>query len=158
MFVLAGCGQSAATPTPVDDDNAEGPAAVLAAYRDYGGTITAVDAANPSLTTDVTNVVGTIPVFDITQGNPPCAGFVQAVPSSVFTLAADGGTLDVAFTTTTLILVAEGEDIICDEKAPVTMTPELNVQQPKAGRYGVWVGRTDMQQPINGKLTVTLTP
>ena len=117
-------------------------------------------ATTPTATADVTNLTGTTPAYALTQGDPACAGYVQNLPSLVFTLTTEEQAIQVDFagnTTTTLIAVAEGEEIICDENAPLTRTPQLVLTQPKAGRYGIWIGRTDMQEPINGRLTVSLT-
>jgi hypothetical protein len=159
MFV-AGCAQSQPAPTATaaatESDSA---AAVLQAYRDFGGDVIALDATTPSATVDVADLTGTIPAYSLTGGDPPCAGFVRTAPSLVFTLASDAPALQVAFAgnqASNLIVVQEGEEIVCPEVAAATITPKITLEQPKAGRYGVWVGRIDMDKPVDGKLTVTL--
>ncbi len=161
LIAIAGCGQAPSNSTASSQDAGDTAEAVLQAYRAYGGAVASLSTTSPTAAADVTNVVGTIPAYDLTGGKPPCAGFLQAVPSLVFALATDAPTVKIAFagdTPTTLMVVAEGEAIICDERAQFTMTPELTLQQPKAGRYGVWIGRSDLDKPINGKVTVAVGP
>lgn len=169
LLAAAGCGQSQSTPTPApapaaaatDQASSDAAASVIQAYRSFGGQINPLDASSPVQTEKVSNLVGTIAAFALTGGNPPCAGFVQQVPSLVFTLGAGAKELQVAFdgdVPTTVIVVAEGEAIVCDEKAPVTMKPSLTLPKPAAGRYGVWIGRQDMRQPVNGTITATFVP
>jgi hypothetical protein len=160
LVVLAGCQPSQPTPASAPSEG-ETAAAVLQAYRDFGGDIAALDAANPSITVEVTNLTGTVAAYDLTGGNPPCAGFVRSAPSLVFTLAEAAPAVKITFTgnqMANLVVVQEGEEIVCPEDAAATMTPELTLQSPSAGRYGVWVGRIDMDQPVNGRLTAALAP
>jgi hypothetical protein len=77
----------------------------------------------------------------------------------VFTLADTAPTLKLAFAgnqASNLIVVQEGEEIVCPEVAAATITPEITLQAARPGRYGVWVGRIDMDKPVDGKLTVTI--
>jgi hypothetical protein len=158
-LILIGCNAAVpATPEPQSGESAAA-AAALEAYRTFGGEIAELGAAEPVATVQVSNMVGTIPSFSLTQGNPPCAGFVQTAPSLVFTLAEGAAALQIAFdgnVETALIVAIEGEKIVCDESAPFTRTPTFTVPEPGAGRYGVWVGRMNMQTPANGTLTVTV--
>ena len=165
MVAVAACGSSQPTPAATsqaasDSGTSDSAAAVLDAYRNYGGKIVALDASTPSTTVDVPDLTGTIPAYTLTGGNPPCPGFVRQAPSLVFTLAADAPGVQIAFAgnqATNLIVVQEGEEIVCPEVAAATLTPEITLKDAKAGRYGVWVGRIDMDKPVDGKLTVTLT-
>jgi hypothetical protein len=134
-------------------------AAVLEAYRTFGGDIVALDATTPSTTVDVVDLTGTVPAYSLTGGNPPCSGFIRTAPSLVFTLAEAAAQVDVAFAgnqASNLIVVQEGEEIVCPEVDAATITPEITLEDVKAGRYGVWVGRIDMEKPVDGKLTVTV--
>lgn len=172
LILLAACGgspqsNSAATATAAAGgsaaDNTElsdSAAAVLAAYANYGGKIVALDADNPSATTDVVDLTGTIAAYELTGGNPPCPGFVSQVPSLVFTLAADQPAVKVSFAgnqATNLILVKQGGVIDCPQVAAATLTPEITLSGAKAGQYGIWVGRINMTDPVNGKLTASLS-
>jgi hypothetical protein len=170
LFAIAACAGSQPAAAPATEavsgsaTNGSGAtdtaAAVLDAYRNYGGKIVALDASAPSTTVDVPDLTGTIPAYTLTGGNPPCPGFVRPAPSLVFTLAADAPGVQIAFTgnqATNLIVVQEGEEIVCPEVAAATITPEITLKDVKAGRYGVWVGRIDMDKAVNGKLTATLT-
>jgi hypothetical protein len=160
-LVVAACTQPQAAPVAttaaVESDSA---AAVLQAYREYGGDIVALDATTPSVTVDVADLTGTIPAYSLTGGDPPCPGFVRTAPSLVFTLASDAQAMQVAFAgnqATNLIVVQEGEEIVCPEVAAATLTPEITLQTPAAGRYGVWVGRIDLDKAVDGKLTASIT-
>lgn len=171
LMFLAACGGSSqatatATAAAAAGDSAAGSAAsgdaagVLAAYQNFGGEIVALDANNPSTTTDVADLTGTIAAYSLTGGQPPCAGFVRQAPSLVFTLAADQPAVKVSFAgnqATNLIVVKQGGDIDCPEVAAATLTPEITLQDAKAGQYGIWVGRIDMDKPVDGKLTAALS-
>ncbi len=169
LLAVAACGASQPAPADAAATAADDPAgdaaasddaaAVLAAYRTFGGDIVALDAATPSTTVDVVDLTGTIAAYNLTGGNPPCSGFIRQAPSLVFTLAADAAQVDVTFAgnqDSNLIVVQEGEEIVCPETTP-SITPAITLKDAKAGRYGVWVGRIDMEQPVNGKLTATIT-
>jgi hypothetical protein len=172
LVLLAACGGSSqsditATATAAAGDSAAGSselsdsaAAVLKAYASYGGKIAALDVDNPSATTDVADLTGTIAAYELTGGNPPCPGFVSQVPSLVFTLAADQPAVKVSFAgnqATNLILVKQGGVIDCPQVAAATLTPEITLTDAKAGQYGIWVGRINMTDPVNGKLTASLS-
>jgi hypothetical protein len=135
-------------------------AGVLAAYQNFGGKIVALDASNPTATTDVADLTGTIAAYSLTGGQPPCPGFVRQAPSLVFTLAADQPSVKVTFAgnqATNLIVVRQGGDIDCPEVEAATLTPEITIKDAKAGQYGIWVGRINMDDPVNGKLTASLS-
>lgn len=151
---------AAATEAASDAAASDAAASLLAAYRTFGGDIVALDAATPSTTVDVVNLTGTIPAYSLTGGNPPCPGFIRQAPDLVFTLAAAAPEVNLAFAgnqATNLIVVQEGEEIVCPEVAAATLTPSITLKDAQAGRYGVWVGRIDMDKPVDGKLTVTIT-
>jgi hypothetical protein len=164
LIVLSGCGgaqPAASAPTEAAESSAssDSAAAVLEAYRSFGGSIVALDAATSSVTVDVADLTGTIPAYDLTGGDPPCTGFIRQAPSLVFTLAEDQPAVHLAFKgnqATNLVIVEEGEEITCPLLAASTATPEVTLEQPAAGRYGVWVGRIDMDKPVEGTLTVTI--
>lgn len=161
VLLAAACGQPETTPDDVNEPEEDTAAAVLEAYRNFGGEIQELSATNPTLTSEVDDLQGTVPAYDLTGGNPPCTGFVRAVPSLVFTLGADASAVKVAFAgnaLSTLIVVAEGEEIVCDPAASPVLKPEMMLETPKAGRYGVWIGRADNQVTLDGALTVTLEP
>ena len=171
LILLAACGgpsQAAATATAAPAAGAaaassadSGDAAdVLAAYQNFGGKIVALDANNPSTTTDVADLTGTIAAYSLTGGQPPCPGFVRQAPSLVFTLAADQPAVKVSFAgnqATNLIVVKQGGDIDCPEVAAATLTPEITLKDAKAGQYGIWVGRINMDNAVNGKLTASIS-
>ena len=168
LVVLAACGgssQPAATAT-ADAGSAAGSDAgsaaegMVAAYQSLGGKIVALDAGNPTATTDVADLTGTIAAYELTGGQPPCPGFVRQAPSLIFTLAADQPAVKVSFAgnqATNLIVAQQGGDIDCPEVAAATLTPEITLTDAKAGQYGIWIGRINMDDPVNGKLTASIT-
>jgi hypothetical protein len=161
LALAAGCSGSQEAAPAASQGDSDAAAAVLEAYRNYGGTIANLTMANTVATTDVTDLVGTTPAATLTGGNPPCAGFVQTAPSLVFTLADAVPVVKITFTgnqPTSLIVVQEGEDILCNEDDVPTMTPSMTLENPQPGRYGVWVGRVNMDEPVQGKLTASLAP
>jgi hypothetical protein len=164
LLTLAACSgaQPAATetattaPDTAANDSAE---EVLQAYRTYGGEVVPLDAASSSVTVDVVDLAGTIAAYDLTGGNPPCYGFIRTAPSLVFTLAEDQAGIHLSFRgnqVTNLIIVEEGEDVTCPPVAAATATPEFTLENATAGRYGIWIGRIDMDKPVEGQLTVSL--
>lgn len=171
LIFLAACGGSSqttatATAAAAAGDSGSGSAdagdaaGVLAAYQNFGGKIEALDASNPTATTDVADLTGTIAAYTLTGGQPPCPGFVSQAPSLVFTLAADQPSVKVSFAgnqATNLIVVKQGGDIDCPEVEAATLTPEITITDAKAGQYGIWVGRINMDDPVNGKLTASIS-
>ncbi len=159
VLVMAGCANSqpqpeSAAPTESNVD------ALLNAFRSFGGEVLTIDAATPSVSANV-STVGTMAAATATQGNPPCAGFIETLPSMVFKLDMPASALDLAFdgaTNSTIIVLDEAGQIYCDENAPLTAKPTFTLSDPTAQGYAVYIGRTDMQQPASGTLTVTAQP
>ncbi len=145
-----------ATPTP----SADGVERFLETFRSFGGEVLTIDAANPTVSAEV-STVGTMAAATVTQGNPPCAGFVETMPSMVVKLESAATALEVSFagaTNSTLVILNEQEQILCDENAPLTSNPTFTVSDPAPQLYAIYVGRTNMQQPASGTLTVTAQP
>lgn len=132
----------------------------LNTFRSFGGEILTIDATTTTVSAPV-STVGTMAAATVTQGNPPCAGFVEAMPSLVVKLEVPAAALvfEVAASTNATIIVLDEEgQIHCDENAPLTTNPTLSLAEPKAHGYAIFVGRTNMQQPASGTLTVTAQP
>jgi hypothetical protein len=160
MLALAACGgKTQETAVDADEPSEDSAAAVLEAYRNYGGEVLPLSNENPMLTGEVKDLQGTVPAYDLTGGNPPCTGFLRPIPSLVFTLADGAKGINVSFAgnaLSTLIVVEEGEDIVCDPSAPPALKTSLKLENPAAGRYGVWVGRADTQVQLDGTIAVSL--
>lgn len=156
---------TACSPVQHPDTAATAPSAAdvdrfLNTFRSFGGEILTIDIANPTAAAQV-STVGTMAAATVTQGNPPCAGFIETIPSMVVKLDMAATALDIAFagaTNATLIVLDEEGQIACDENAPLTNNPTYTLPNPKAQRYAIYVGRTNMQQPASGTLTVTAQP
>jgi hypothetical protein len=159
-MVLAGCGPAQpAAPATAEAADGNGAAAVLEAYRAFGGELVTLGDANPSVSVDVVDLTGTIAAYELTGGDPPCSGFIRQAPSLVFTLESAQPGVRIAFTgnqPANLVIVEEGEQITCPPLAETAAQPEYTLEQPAAGRYGVWIGRVDMQEPVEGTLTAAI--
>ena len=159
-LIVAGC---APAQQPAPTESAPSEAAVeqfLNTFRSFGGEVLTIDAANPAVSAAV-STVGTTAAATVTQGNPPCAGFIEPIPSMVVKLDMAATALDIAFdgaTNATLIILDEAGQILCDENAPLTNQPTFTISDPTPQRYAIYVGRTNMQQPASGPLTVTAQP
>lgn len=154
----AACNQSNSVPGDADVPAEDSAAAVLQAYRQFGGEIQELNAANATITAEVKDLQGTVPAYDLTGGNPPCAGFVRPVPSLVFNLGEGATSVQFEFTgnaLSTLIVVQQDETITCDPSAPPAVKSSLSLDKPAAGKYGVWVGRAATTVPLDGTLTAT---
>jgi hypothetical protein len=113
LAALAGCNAPQASSSPPAQPKNDTAESIMQAYRQYGGEVVELGATAPSATVAVTDLTGTIPAYSLTQGNPPCAGYLQSLPSMIFTLAADEPAIEIALvgnTPTTLIVVAECAD------------------------------------------------
>ncbi len=134
--------------------------ALVDAYRSFGGEVLTINADTPTVSTNI-STVGTLAAATVTQGNPPCAGFIETVPSMVFKLDMAATALDIAFdgaTNSTIIVLDEGGQIYCDANAPLSAKPTYTLSDPTAKGYAVYIGRTNMQQPASGTLAVTAQP
>jgi len=156
-LLVAACGGSgstgttAATPEPV-------PADVLTrALAAYSGPIGVLQAPSDTLTQPL-SVEGITQAVTLTGGNPPCPGLVNSgVPDYVFEVAADLDAVTVTFegnTMGTLLIVGpQGAQIFCNDN--ITSQPNVVIDQPAQGRYGVLVGRGNMTGANTGRLIVT---
>lgn len=159
VLVVAGCSSTQQQPESAAPAEAN-VQALVDAYRSFGGEVLTIDAGTPTVSANV-STVGTMAAATATQGNPPCAGFIETVPSMVFKLEMAATALDIAFdgaTNSTIILLDQEGQIYCDENAPLTAKPTYTLSAPTAKEYAVYIGRTDMQQPASGTLTVTAQP
>jgi hypothetical protein len=161
-LLAAACGSStgsetgAATPTlePV-------PADVLARQlAGYTGQIGTLQAPGDTLERPL-SLAGITQAVSLTGGNPPCPGFVDTVPDYVFDLKTDLAALNISFVgtglSTLMVVTPAGQDIVCTDAdgQEITLTPSLELPQPKQGRYMVYVGRGNLSGANTGKLTIT---
>jgi hypothetical protein len=107
---------------------------------------------------------GNLSPVTYTNGNLQCDGQIKLAPTYVFTLTG---------TTKDLRIFAEGNHdsnlivktpagplaFVCDDDAaPGNYNPLVDIPNPPAGFYAVWVGNIDAAQPVTGTLTVTQSP
>jgi len=82
-------------------------------------------------------------LVDAFETNQACAGFVADVPDYQLTIAPGmNSPIDLAVTSdvdTTLIVVAPNGSVLCNDDA-VDLNPGLQISNPQAGSYAVWVG------------------
>lgn len=104
-------------------------------------------------------VDGSLPAFNIDLGNQLCTGFVDAVPSFVFTWSGAIETLRLYFEGDhdgTLAVFSPDGAVTCNDDfaGENNLNPLVEVT-PVEGRYVVYVGSFAPATPISGTLTIT---
>jgi hypothetical protein len=163
---LSACGSAAQTPaTGAEGVNANAPmpeSVVDTSYATYTGEIGVLDATT-TVVSHPAQPVGTTAASQITQGNPPCPGFIETTPTYIFDLKSDADLLSVYFEgklDSTVMVITPQEQIECNDndEAAGNLNPVVKLEKPAQGRYGVFVGRINMQQDLDGKVYATTDP
>lgn len=81
--------------------------------------------------------------IDAFETNQACAGFIADVPDYQLTVSPGmNSPIDLAVTSdvdTTLVVVAPNGTVLCNDDA-VDLNPGLQISNPQAGSYAVWIG------------------
>lgn len=120
----------------------------------------------PTLATDKPIVVekvtsdGKLPAYELPSGGALCNGYISAAPSEIFNVTADTKHLRVFFegdADSTLVVLTPDRRVLCNDDfvGGKNSNPLLDVENPSAGTYAVFVGRVNPDKPLSGKLTVT---
>jgi serine protease Do len=131
-----------------------------------GVTIAELKAGFETLVQQVTNE-GTVPAFEIPGREELCNGLVTISPDYVFDWSGEADQLRIFFEgdgDATLLVHTPDGLFLCNDDARglATLNPLVDIPDPAAGRYSVFVGRVNPAEPVTGDLTVTesseLTP
>lgn len=104
-------------------------------------------------------VSGTVPAFEISIPDRLCNGFIHQQPDYVVNVADEPDHLRFFFEgdgDATLILQDPAGTVHCndDHVAGDNLNPVIDLTEPAAGHYYVFVGRVQLEDEIRGKLTI----
>jgi len=103
---------------------------------------------------------GEIPAFDIRLNDQICNGYISQEPAFGFHEDGNADLLRVfveADADATLFLARGTEDVWCNDDAEpgVNLNPMVEIENPEAGDYFVYVGRLSLDEPITATVTAT---
>jgi hypothetical protein len=121
--------------------------------------ITAPEEGTDTLSADVV-ADGEIPAFDIRVDDQICNGYISQEPAFGFNEDGNADLLRVfveADADATLFLARGTDDIWCNDDAEpgVNLNPMVEIENPEAGDYFVYVGRLSLDEPITATVTAT---
>ncbi len=145
-------GNTGATPEPgVNGNIIVGPNGLITAT--IGGGFT------PDPLTQALTVGGAI---DTRTGfGPDCRGFINATPSFNINYTGGGSLLRIFFASsgdTTLIIQKPDGSYACNDDFVGTLSPLVDIANPTAGIYTVWVGTYTQNETQDGNLFITANP
>jgi hypothetical protein len=113
------------------------------------------------LTAQVT-AEGDLPAPELATGDTYCGGLITVAPSYAFDWTGQAKAVGVMYEgdgDATLIVRTPDGNFVCSDDAAgsANLNPLVILNNPAAGRYLVWVGRTNPDKPVTGKLTVAST-
>jgi hypothetical protein len=113
------------------------------------------------LTAQVT-AEGNLPTPELATGDTLCGGLISVAPSYAFEWTGQAKAAGVMFEgdgdATLIVRTPDGKFVCADDAAAgANLNPLVILDNPAAGRYLVWVGRTNPEKPVTGKLTVAST-
>ncbi|MEZ4558289.1 MAG: hypothetical protein R2854_17955 [Caldilineaceae bacterium] len=102
---------------------------------------------------------GSVPAFELPADDVFCAGFIGEEPDFSFDLEAEGDRLRVYFEAqadSTLVVQLPDGSYLCNDDAVTgdNLNPLVEIPAPSSGRYNVFVGRLQLDEPITGELFV----
>ena len=102
---------------------------------------------------------GTVPAFELPADDTFCAGFIGEEPDFSFDLEAEGDRLRVYFEAqadSTLVVQLPDGTYLCNDDAVTgdNLNPLVEIPAPAGGRYNVFVGRVQQDEPVTGELFV----
>jgi hypothetical protein len=113
------------------------------------------------LTAQVT-AEGNLPTPELATGDTLCGGLITVAPSYAFDWTGQAKAVGVMYEgdgdATLIVRTPDGKFVCADDAAgSANLNPLVILGNPAAGRYLVWVGRTNPDKPVTGKLTVAST-
>ena len=102
---------------------------------------------------------GSVPAFELRADDVFCAGFIGEESDFSFDLEAEGDRLRVYFEAqadSTLVVQLPDGTYLCNDDAVTgdNLNPLVEIPAPSSGRYNVFVGRLQLDEPITGELFV----
>lgn len=102
---------------------------------------------------------GDVAAFTVENKQLVCAGFVSLVPSYSFTWSGEGEALRLFFEAkqdSSLAVVAPDQQVLCNMNAAEdNLNPALDIAEPAAGRYKVYIASMAPGEIVAGLLTIT---
>jgi hypothetical protein len=95
---------------------------------------------------------------DASQTDATCTGYVSTSPDFRINWTGTVAQLRIFFLgedDTTLVINTPSGQWLCNDDAPGTLNPNVDIQNPAAGAYNIWVGTYSGGDPVNGTLTIT---
>lgn len=123
----------------------------------------AVAIESPSTLTQTIVATGTIPSFAVSGEDAVCGGMIGEQPDFVIDVQEGVAALRIMFEAeqdASLIVENTNDDFFCadDDTTMLNANPVLDLEEPGAGIYRIFVGRFNDDEPISGTLTVTTDP
>lgn len=88
-----------------------------------------------------------------------CNGFVNVEPDAVVEWSGQSEMLRIFFEgdqdATLVVALPSGEFACSDDASPDNLNPQVQIADPAEGRYSIFVGRLNLDEPVQGQLTVT---
>jgi len=121
--------------------------------------ITAPEEGTDTLNADVV-ADGEIPAFDIRVNDQICNGYISQEPAFGFNEDGNADLLRVfveAEADATLFLARGADEVWCNDDAEpgVNLNPMVEIENPEAGDYFVYVVRLSLDEPITATVTAT---
>jgi len=123
-------------------------------------TVAPIDWRSEEELTHTLTVSGTMPAFDLSTPDMICNGFIHTLPDFVFNLSESPDHLRVFFEgdgDATLMVQDPNGAIFCndDHIAAENLNPVVDIPGPVGGQYYVFIGRVQIDEEINGVMTVS---
>ena len=105
---------------------------------------------------------GNLPAPELATGDTYCGGLITVAPSYAFEWSGQANAIGAMFEgdgdAALIVRTPDGRFVCADDAAgSANLNPLVVLGNPAAGRYLVWVGRTNPTKPVTGKLTVAST-
>jgi hypothetical protein len=105
---------------------------------------------------------GNLPTPELAAGDTLCGGLITVAPTYAFEWTGQAKAAGVMFEgdgdAILIVRTPDGKFICADDAGgSANLNPLVVLANPAAGRYLVWVGRTNPDMPVTGKLTVAST-
>ena len=105
---------------------------------------------------------GDLPAPELATADTYCGGLITVAPSYAFDWSGQAKAVGVMVEgdgdATVIVRTPDGKFVCADDSAgSANLNPLVILNNPAAGRYLVWVGRTNPTKPVTGRLTVAST-